>query len=106
LPGSSVICLATVLDQYLQTAPTAKDLRLSAHELPKEASETEMEHVSFPRHAFSTMEVEFTEWQEPLMKFPQDPLGFPKLAKLMDVMRCPEEHWSRSSGNVNEFTVG
>ena len=52
------------------------------------------------------MEIEFAAWQEPLMKFPQDPLGFPKLAKLMDDMRCPEEHWSRSSGIVNELTVG
>jgi hypothetical protein len=95
-----------MLDQYLQTPSTAKDLRLAAHEFPNESSETEMEHVSFPRHAFSTMEVEFSAWQEPLMKFPQDPLGFPKLAKLMDDMRCPEEHWSRSSGNVNEPMVG
>jgi hypothetical protein len=43
------ICLAAALDRYLRTPSAAKDLILSAHEIPNKSLETEMEHVSFPR---------------------------------------------------------
>jgi hypothetical protein len=52
-------------------------------------------------HTFSTKEVKSTPWQEPLMNFPQDLVGFLKLATLMDDMCFPEEHWSHSFGNIN-----